>query len=235
MSTPSPLDPGLDQAKMDAEEEQWEDYSSPEPDLLRYFLRKTERDPQRQVSRVREDPPPDPQCTCSNNCTAHCPCHKFGSGCSSVCHCAASGTCKNRLNDLAHLFGVEPNLERPMRATACFTQYLATKRSSNRIEIEIKRLRRKLMGLRRRNSDDTPRGDPFHGEDSDNVLREWKDTWVAGFSNDERRVKITSSTSTAFARAAGRRMLLLGIVESAANVRVGRIGIVGGVGNVNMG
>ena len=74
-----------------------------------------------------------------------------------------------------------------MRATACFTQYLATKRSSNRIEIEIKRLRRKLMGLRRRNSDDTPRGDPFHGEDSDNVLREWKDTWVAGFSNDEVR------------------------------------------------
>ncbi|MCJ1456707.1 hypothetical protein MMC28_007071 [Mycoblastus sanguinarius] len=145
MSAPALTSSEMDQAQLDAEADEWE------------F--------------VYEGPPPDPQCICANECTARCPCRKFGSGCSLACLCAASPSCKNQLNDVATLFGVERSLEKPLRATACFTRYLASKKGPDLKAMDMEKLRRKLMGLRRGKSDAIPKSDCFEYEDHDDFLR----------------------------------------------------------------
>lgn len=136
---------------------------------------------------VEKVTPPPPACACTNHCTLRCACRKLGSGCSTSCHCAGNWQCKNQLNDLAVLFGVDSDPETPLRATPCFTGYLASKKGPDLNTIDIEILRRKMMGLKRRVGDDIPKGDVFHEEGLDDSLRAWKDQWVAGFSNESER------------------------------------------------
>lgn len=167
----------MDQAQLDAEADDWERYYS-SPELPASGA---------EVTQAEEDVHPSAACTCTNNCTLRCACRKFGSGCSTSCHCAGSWQCKNQLNDLAVLFGVGPNLENPLRATPCFTRYLAGKKGPDLKTIDTEILRRKLMRLKATAGDDIPKGEVFHEEGFDDTIRAWKDRWVAGFQNDAER------------------------------------------------
>ena len=56
--------------------------------------------------------------------------------------------CQNQLNDLSFLFKSEPDLDHPLRATPCFTRYLAEHHGPDLTRVDIERLRCKLMGMR---------------------------------------------------------------------------------------
>ncbi|CAD6580477.1 MAG: hypothetical protein ASARMPREDX12_009579 [Alectoria sarmentosa] len=73
--------------------------------------------------------------------------------------------------------GVDSDPETPLRATPCFTGYLASKKGQDLQTIDIEILRRKMMGLKRRGGDDIPKGDVFHEEGFDDTVRAWKDRW----------------------------------------------------------
>ncbi|KAM0798499.1 hypothetical protein BDR22DRAFT_375825 [Usnea florida] len=88
---------------------------------------------------------------------------------------------------MAVLFGVDPDLEKPLRATPCFTRYLASKKGPDLKTIDIESLRRKMMGLEGRDGDERPTGEVFHDEGFDHNLLAWKDGWVAGFENEVAR------------------------------------------------
>ena len=185
----------MDQAQLDAEENSWEGYNS-SPELSEFRTSNAE------VTQVRVPPtiycsgspvlrrlrveniPPSPACTCTDHCTTRCACRKLGSGCSTSCQCAGNWQCKNQLNDLAVLFGVEPDLERPLRATPCFTRYLASKNGPDLKTVDIQILRRRMMGLKGRDVNYIPKGEVFHEDGFDDRLRAWKDRWVAGFQNE---------------------------------------------------
>ena len=82
---------------------------------------------------------------------------------------------------MAVLFGVDQDFERPLRATPCFARYLASNKGPDLKMIDIERLRRKMMGLEGRDGDEIPKVDVFHKQGFDDILRAWKDRWVAGF------------------------------------------------------
>lgn len=82
---------------------------------------------------------------------------------------------------------MDHNLETPLRATACFTRYLASKKGPDLKTIDIETQRRKMMGLKGRDGDVIPKGEVFHDAGFDDRVRLWKDGWVAGFQNEVER------------------------------------------------
>ncbi|KAJ6522272.1 hypothetical protein B0H19DRAFT_1203045 [Mycena capillaripes] len=65
----------------------------------------------------------DPAATCKRKSatackSARCGCQKGGFGCKADCACATSGTCNNKMGDLAYIFGPDP-ADRPDRLSPC--------------------------------------------------------------------------------------------------------------------